>query len=78
MYIDRASSYISLEKELDGQVISYITGDRPNFETRIAPDVIDLFISHLDKIGPVNRIILYLYTRGGDISAAWKAACGRG
>ena len=72
MYIDRASSYISLEKELDGQVISYITGDRPNFETRIAPDVIDLFISHLDKIGPVNRIILYLYTRGGDISAAWN------
>ena len=72
MYIDRTNSYTNLEKEFDGKVISYITGDRPNFETRIAPDVIDIFISHLDKIGPVKRIILYLYTRGGDISAAWN------
>ena len=72
MYLDRVTSYTNLQKELDGHVISYITGDRPNFETRIAPDVIDLFISHLDKIGSVNRIILYLYTRGGDISAAWN------
>lgn len=52
--------------------MAYITGDRPNFETRIAPDVIDMFISHLDKIGPVDHIILFLYTRGGDISEAWN------
>lgn len=72
MYTDRIISYTTLEEQLDGKLISYITGDRPNFETRIAPDVIDIFISHLDKIGSVNRIILYLYTRGGDISAAWN------
>ena len=37
---------------------------------QIAPDVIDYFIDHLDKIGPCNKISLVLYTRGGDTSAA--------
>lgn len=72
MYSDRLKQYEFLEKEFDGKFLAYITGDRPGFETRIAPDVIDLFISQLDCIGPVNRIILYLYTRGGDTSAAWN------
>ena len=72
MYSDRINQYAFLEQEFNGKVLAYITGDRPGFETRIAPDVIDLFISQLDKIGPVNRIILYLYTRGGDTSAAWN------
>lgn len=72
MYSDRIKQYEFLEQAFDGKFLAYITGDRPGFETRIAPDVIDLFISQLDKIGPVNRIILYLYTRGGDTSAAWN------
>jgi hypothetical protein len=72
MYIERTELYKHLEKEYKGNVLAYITGDRPGFETRIAQDVIDLFIAHLDKIGPVDRIILYLYTRGGDTSAAWN------
>ena len=72
MFYDRKSYYDQIEKEYGGKVIAYITGDRPGFETKIAPDVIDLFIDHLDKIGSVNRIVLYLYTRGGDISAAWN------
>ena len=72
MYINRVAYYEKLEQGLNGKILAYITGDRPNFETRIAPDVIDMFISHLDKIGPVDHIILFLYTRGGDISAAWN------
>ena len=72
MYINRVGQYKQLEQGFNGKVLAYITGDRPGFETRIAPDVIDLFISHLDKIGPVERIVLFLYTRGGDISAAWN------
>jgi hypothetical protein len=37
---------------------------------QIAADVIDCFIDHLDKIGPCPKLSLYLYTRGGDTSAA--------
>lgn len=68
----RVEYYKQLKDEFQGAVIAYITGDRPGFETRIAQDVIDLFIAQLDKIGPVERIVLYLYTRGGDTSAAWN------
>lgn len=72
LYNTRVEYYKALETEFEGPVIAYITGDRPGFETRIAQDVIDLFIAQLDKIGPVERIVLYLYTRGGDTSAAWN------
>lgn len=72
MYSSRVEYYKQLKDEFQGAVIAYITGDRPGFETRIAQDVIDLFIAQLDKIGPVERIVLYLYTRGGDTSAAWN------
>lgn len=72
MYNSRTEYYKYLEEEFQGPVLAYMTGDRPGFETRIAQDVIDLFIAQLDKIGPVQRIVLYLYTRGGDTSAAWN------
>lgn len=72
VYSERIKFYKSLETTFNGKIISYITGDKQGFETQIASDVIDLFISHLDRIGPVQTLILYLYTRGGDTSAAWN------
>lgn len=45
MYSSRVEYYKQLKDEFQGAVIAYITGDRPGFETRIAQDVIDLFIS---------------------------------
>jgi hypothetical protein len=54
------------------KVISFVTGDRPGMETQIAADVYDRFVNHLDKIGVVKKISLYLYTRGGDTLAAWS------
>tara|TARA_R110000787_G_scaffold81651_7_gene176894 strand:- start:2541 stop:3434 length:894 start_codon:yes stop_codon:yes gene_type:complete len=41
-------------------------------ETQIAPDAVDPFVEHLDKIGPTEKISLILYTVGGDTSAAWN------
>lgn len=70
MYNKRITLYERLEKEFDSKIIAYITSDRPNMSAQIAPDVIDYFIDHLDKIGPCDRISLFLYTRGGDTSAA--------
>lgn len=48
-------------------VICYITGDRENVNTRIAPDVTPVFYRHLEMLGPLPRIDLILYTRGGDV-----------
>ena len=72
MYLSRLDLYKELEHEFDGKLILYVTSDRLNMGAMIAPDVIDLFVNHLDEIGSCSKIILYLYTRGGDISAAWQ------
>ena len=56
----------------DSSAILYVTGDRPGLETRIGQDIIDLFVDHLDEIGPVEKISLILYTTGGSTSAAWN------
>ena len=70
MYSERVALYKELEKEFGTKILTYITSDRPNMGAQIAPDVIDYFINHLDKIGPCEKISLFLYTRGGDTSAA--------
>lgn len=56
----------------NSEVISYITGDRRQLETQISPEVIDIFVQHLDAIGPVQKLSLLLHTNGGDTSAAWR------
>jgi len=56
-----------LENKRCSRVISYITGDRPPFSTKIAGDVVLLFGDLLDNVGKVKKISLFLYTSGGDM-----------
>lgn len=58
-----------LENKRDSRVISYITGDRQPFSTRIAGDSVPLLGNLLDNIGKINKISLFLYTSGGDMLA---------
>lgn len=67
---ERVVLYKELEEEFNSKLLVYITSDRPNMGAQIASDVIDFFVGHLDKIGPCEKISLFLYTRGGDTSAA--------
>jgi hypothetical protein len=71
-FAERKSLYGAIEKERDTKVICYITSDRANAETQIAPDCIDIFVDHLDAIGPTKRISLLLHTNGGNTAAAWR------
>ena len=61
-----------IESLRDSSVICYITGDRRQLETQISPEIIDLFIEHLDAIGPTRKLSLILHTNGGDTGAAWR------
>lgn len=72
MFAQRLPLYQQLEENLSTKLLVYITGDRKGLETQIAQDAIDIFIEHLDGIGSVPKISLYLYTRGGNIAAAWN------
>ncbi|KKS55879.1 MAG: hypothetical protein UV20_C0020G0006 [Candidatus Magasanikbacteria bacterium GW2011_GWA2_42_32] len=58
-----------LETERKSRVISYATGDRPPFATKIAGDIVPLLGNLLDGIGKVKKISLLLYTSGGDMLA---------
>lgn len=71
MYNDRVDLYSSLEKLRESKLLVYITSDRPNLGTQIASDVLSPFTEHLDNIGDVERISLFMYTRGGNTLAAW-------
>ncbi|MDN5347961.1 MAG: hypothetical protein PWP65_1525 [Clostridia bacterium] len=53
-------------------LLCYITGDRENLGTRIAPDVIRVFYRHLEALGYQPRLDLFLYTRGGDVLTPWR------
>jgi ClpP class serine protease len=71
MFKDRIKLYEDLETKLNTKLQVYITGDRQGFESQINDDSIDFFINHLDKFGIPDKISLYLYTYGGEISSAW-------
>ncbi len=72
MYLSRVENYEWIEKNRQSKLLIYFTGDRRGMETQIAPDVLEYFSEHLDKIGKVKKISLFLYTRGGDTMAAWS------
>lgn len=61
-----------IARHRDSSVICYITGDRENLSTRIAPDVIPVFYRHLEMLPEGRRIDLFLYTRGGDVITPWR------
>lgn len=67
----RAEILQRIEAERNSKAILYVTGDRPGMDTQISKDVIDLFVDHLDRLWPVERLSLILHTSGGDTAAAW-------
>jgi len=71
-YQERKKLFIQIEKERKSRVISYVTGDRRGLETQISPEIIDIFVGHLDAIGPTKKISLLLHTNGGNTAAAWR------
>ena len=68
----RKALYEAIEKDRSTKVLAFATSDRQGMETQIAPDVIDLFVDLLDKIGPTERMSLVLHTNGGQTAAAWR------
>ena len=71
MYQERRKYYSELESIRESKVLMYFTSDRRGMPAKIATDAVDLFVKHLDAIGDVEKITLYLYSQGGGISAAW-------
>jgi hypothetical protein len=74
MYADRRALYAQIEAERNSKVVAYVTGDRPQLETQIHPEVLDYLPEHLDAFDLPHKISLVIYSRGGDTLAAWTLA----
>ena len=75
MFEDRKKKIEELEKERNGKVLLYITGDRQGLAAQIHQEVLGFFVDHLDTMtekSSIPKIILYIYTRGGQTIAAWS------
>lgn len=72
MDITREGLYAKIEKKRGSKLLVYVTGDRPGWETQIANDATGYIVEHLDKIGVVPKISLFLYTNGGNTLAGWN------
>lgn len=71
-YPNRRELIRQIAKHRRSHVITYITGDRENVSTRIAPDALPVLMRHLRAVGATERIDLFLYTRGGDVLTPWR------
>lgn len=54
-----------IENVRGSRVIAYITGDRQGLETKVGTDIFPFMLEHLEHIGKVEHIDLFLYTPGG-------------
>ena len=63
-----------LEQARGSRVLVAFWGDRANHETQMAGDAHAILFQHLEQIGNVPKIDVYLYTPGGQTLAAWGMA----
>src|SRR5215470_17463056 len=54
------------------RVLSYVTGDRAPAAAQIGDDVVRPMYEHLREIGQVEKLDLFLYSRGGAIDVPWR------
>jgi len=71
--MDKKELIGQIQKTRNSKVIVYITGDRHPIGSMIAEDAVRPLYEHLlSTIGNNQRIDLFLYSRGGDVSVPWR------
>jgi hypothetical protein len=57
-----------------GRVLSYVTGDRAPTPAQIGDDAIRPIYAELRRIGHIDKLDLFIYSRGGAIDVPWRIA----
>ena len=57
MDAERIALYKDIEQARNSKVLVYFTGDRRGLETKVASEVLDLFVHHLDTIKPLVLVL---------------------
>lgn len=64
----------SIEKLRGSRVLAYVTGDRQPAPAQIGDDAIRPIYEQLRELGRVDKLDLFVYSRGGAIDVPWRIA----
>lgn len=73
---DRKALIAKLEELRGTRVLTYITGDRSPAAAQIGDDAIRPIYDQLRGLGTVERVDLFIYSRGGALDVPWRIASG--
>jgi hypothetical protein len=54
------------------KVLVYVTGDRTPIPSNIGDDAVRPIVEHLRRLGRVDQLDLFIYSRGGAIDVPWR------
>ncbi len=75
MGVEERWSLIQRIESLRGsRVVTYVTGDRMPVGGQFADDAVRPIYDHLQHIGHVPKLDIFLYSRGGAIDVPWRLA----
>lgn len=74
---ERVEAIKKLEEVRKSRVVTYLTADRGLVEIPVAEDIVRMIFRHLQAIGKVDKLDLFIYSRGGDTNTPWPlvSAC---
>jgi hypothetical protein len=61
-----------IEQARGSRVLAYVTGDRPPATAQIGDDAVRPMYAHLREMGHVDKLDLFIYSRGGAIDVPWR------
>src|SRR5438067_6643833 len=61
-----------IEQARGSRVLVYVTGDRPPATAQIGDDAVRPLYAHLREMGHVEKLDLFIYSRGGAIDVPWR------
>jgi hypothetical protein len=69
---DRKALIEEIQALRDSKVLTYITGDRAPAPAQIGDDAVRPMYDHLRQLRHVDRLDLFIYSRGGAIDVPWR------
>jgi Serine dehydrogenase proteinase len=69
---ERVALIEKIEEKRGSRVLVYVTGDRNPAPAQIGDDAVRPMYSHLREMGHVEKLDLFIYSRGGAIDVPWR------
>lgn len=69
---ERKALIEQIEEQRGSRVLTYVTGDRAPAPAQIGDDAVRPMYSHLREMGHVEKLDLFIYSRGGAIDVPWR------